>query len=369
MRIIYISDYPVKYHAETISEICKQNDIIIDQLYISNYRHINEQNFQDQFEFKFINNCVSDKKPSFLSFCFNLKFLKRMQDYDLIWMHGYNHLHLVLLPLFINFFHFRSSSARPKVIFRGELSCLSEDSGVIKRFVKRQYFKFFDAFFFIGAANYLFIRHELKAKGLYYFLPYSRTENFGDLRISLKGSADVNFLSVGRLENRKNHLEFLEYISNNLEIIRNALQRNVKITLVGDGPLYKKIEDWKKENLVEGLDVVLKGRLEGDELRKEYKLADFFFLVSHREPYGMVCSEAKSFGLPMILSREVGAGYDYVDGISNIWFDRGADNAAVTRFIVDRYHNSGDLSYRGFKESDLAGVKYFFNNLINSHAN
>lgn len=368
MRIIYISDYPVKYHAETISEICKCNNIIIDQLYITNYRHINEQDFQDQFKFEFVNNCISGKKPRFFSFFFNLKFLKKIKDYDLIWMHGYNHLHLVLLPFLIRFLHFRSSSKRPKVIFRGELSCLSEDSGIIKRFVKRHYFKFFDAFFFIGAANYLFIRHELKAKGLYYFLPYSRTGNFGDVRMSRKGSVDINFLSVGRLESRKNHLEFLEYISNNLEIIRNTLQRNVKITLVGDGPLYKKIEDWKKENLVDGLDVVLKGRLEGNELRKEYQIADFFFLVSHREPYGMVCSEAKSFGLPMILSREVGAGYDYVDGVSNIWFDRGADNNTVTRFIVDRYSQSGDFSYRGLKDSDLSGIKYFFKNLIHSHA-
>ena len=364
MKIIYISDYPVKYHAETILEICKKNNIEIDQLYISNYRHTNEENFQDKFPFKFINQCYSEEKPHFFSFCFNFKFLKKMFNYDLIWMHGYNHIYLLVLPIFIFFSYLIFRTKKPKLVFRGELSCLSENSGILKRLIKRQYFKFFDAFFFIGAANYLFIRHELKAKGLYYFLPYMRNENFSSAKVVRNFSEEVNFLSVGRLESRKNHLEFLTFIKQNIEFLKASLKKNINITLVGDGPLNQKINEWINKNSVEGLKIILKGRLEGDILKKEYQNADFFFLVSRREPYGMVCSEARSFGIPMILSREVGAGYDYVDGVSNIWFDIGGQNINVRQFIID--HGTNRIRYHAINNKNLnfSGVKNFFQQIV-----
>ena len=106
MKVIYISDYPVKYHAETILEICKKNKIAIDQLYISNYAHMNEEKFHLRFNFKFVNRINANKKPSFFSFCFNFQFLRKISNYDIIWMHGYNHLYLVILPLFIFFIRF-----------------------------------------------------------------------------------------------------------------------------------------------------------------------------------------------------------------------------------------------------------------------
>ena len=56
-----------------------------------------------------------------------------------------------------------------------------------------------------------------------------------------------------------------------------------------------------------------------------YAAADIFALFSRREPWGIVVNEAAAFGLPLILTREVGASADLLRPGENGELVRGGD--------------------------------------------
>src|SRR5690606_22158743 len=59
--------------------------------------------------------------------------------------------------------------------------------------------------------------------------------------------------------------------------------------------------------------VRITGNLEGERLKKEFRNADFFFLLSYSEGLPAALLEAMSFGLP-VATRPVGAIKDFFEG-------------------------------------------------------
>lgn len=112
----------------------------------------------------------------------------------------------------------------------------------------------------------------------------------------------IEILSVGRLVNHKGH-----------DILIKALKEMVldfKLTIVGDGPEYKKlILLIKKYELSEKVKI-LRG-LEDNQLQNIYKQSDIFILPSlelnsGREGFGIALLEAMSYSLPIIASNSGG---------------------------------------------------------------
>ncbi len=102
---------------------------------------------------------------------------------------------------------------------------------------------------------------------------------------------------VGRFTEQKNHIFLLDIVAILKEIIPN-----VKLVLVGDGPLQKvmekKVEDLKLENHVEFLGI-------RSDIHELLQVFDLFLMPSHHEGLPLTLIEAQSAGLPCLISNKI----------------------------------------------------------------
>ena len=130
-------------------------------------------------------------------------------------------------------------------------------------------------------------------------------------------------LFAGKFIDVKRPLDFIRAVA--------ASEGTVFGLLAGDGPLRR-----TAENLATALaaSVHFAGFLNQGEMGQAYAAADVLVLPSERETWGLVVNEAMAWGLPCIVSSEVGCGPDLVDpGITGYVFplDDVAGLAALLR--------------------------------------
>lgn len=113
------------------------------------------------------------------------------------------------------------------------------------------------------------------------------------------------FLFVGRIVPVKNiELMIQAFISQ----FADAL--DIRLRIVGRGESL----DSLKEKYGEHTNIEFAGPKYGQSLVNEYREASAFILPSAYEPWGLVVNEAMSAGLPVIVSNQVGAAWDLVQG-------------------------------------------------------
>lgn len=117
---------------------------------------------------------------------------------------------------------------------------------------------------------------------------------------------DFTMLYVGQFIDRKNIQLMLDTYR---ELYKS--DKNIKFILVGGGELERKIKQYKEEHNLDGL--IILDFLESDKLAELYTIADVLLLISKSEPWGMVVNEAMCFGVPVVVSKFVGAGADLVN--------------------------------------------------------
>ena len=115
-----------------------------------------------------------------------------------------------------------------------------------------------------------------------------------------------------------------------LEAYRRVNLPNKALVFVGDGDLKQDLEDQVDRCGLES--VYFPGFKDRNELPNYYAIADVLVLPSHRETWGMVVNEAMCFGLPVIVSDQVGAGIDLVrHGYNGFEYPRGDVDALAGR--------------------------------------
>ncbi|QWV95962.1 glycosyltransferase [Geomonas nitrogeniifigens] len=128
------------------------------------------------------------------------------------------------------------------------------------------------------------------------------------------------FLYVGRLSPEKNLLMLVEVFKELPEF---------KLTIVGAGPIEQQLKAAAPAN------VTIITHVPNEEISEVYCSHDVFILPSLREPWGLVIDEALFFGLPVIVSRNVGCHTELIsDGVNGLLFDahdRGELSAAVQK--------------------------------------
>jgi phosphatidylinositol alpha 1,6-mannosyltransferase len=107
-----------------------------------------------------------------------------------------------------------------------------------------------------------------------------------DLRRQLLGNKEFLVVYIGRIAKEKNPGL----------IIRSMLPlKNVRLVMIGDGPLKKKLSrEYGKQG------ILFKGNLQGTELAEHYASSDLFVFASTTETYGQVLNEALASGLPVV---------------------------------------------------------------------
>jgi glycosyltransferase involved in cell wall biosynthesis len=141
------------------------------------------------------------------------------------------------------------------------------------------------------------------------------------------GTEDVVVLSAGRLAREKG-METL------LRAVAEARDSELLLAIAGHGPERGTLQRLAAEL---GVRLELLGELASDELLEAYVAADVFALLSERESWGVVVNEAAATGLPLVLSSQVGAAQDLLQGNGALVppGDVGAAAAALRRLAAD----------------------------------
>ena len=142
------------------------------------------------------------------------------------------------------------------------------------------------------------------------------------LRIQYGLSEDaIVILYCGRLTSEKGTIDLLE-------AYRLVSHPRKALVIVGDGILRERLQQFAKNHNIDSIHFL--GFKRRDEIGEFYALADFLVLPSHKETWGIVINEALCFGLPVIVSDQVGAGVDLVIPEENGHVFPAGDVAALT---------------------------------------
>ena len=114
----------------------------------------------------------------------------------------------------------------------------------------------------------------------------------------------TRYLFVGRLIERKG-----------LDVLLEAFERvdGGELRIAGDGPLREMVEAAAARDPR----IRLIGHIAGDALARAYQDADVLVVPSIYEPWGLVVHEGLAYGLPVIVTDEVGAADDLIEGNVN----------------------------------------------------
>ena len=117
----------------------------------------------------------------------------------------------------------------------------------------------------------------------------------------VKADCDILLFSVSRLSKEKN----LYFLLKGLKYVRDNTDINFKCLIAGDGAEKENIEQFIRENNLEGY-VELIGLIDNDEIHKYYMVSDIFVFASKSETQGMVLLEAMAGKTPVIAVRSSG---------------------------------------------------------------
>lgn len=115
----------------------------------------------------------------------------------------------------------------------------------------------------------------------------------------------LRFLYVGRIVDVKNIPVMLKAFAKAF-----GSRNDVELRIVGKGNMLPELSSEYSSRP----NIVFAGAKYCDELLKEYHDASVLVLPSSYEPWGLVVNEALAAGLPVIVSDQVGAAHDLVEG-------------------------------------------------------
>lgn len=183
---------------------------------------------------------------------------------------------------------------------------------------------------------------------------------------SIKKSNDdktITFINVARFVKSKNHIELIKAFK---EV--NTRNKNIRLLLLGDGPLRNEIENKIKElNLEESIE------LKGNVSNVEYYLAksDVFVLPSTYEGLPLTILEAMAAGLP-IIATSVGGVPDIVN--SNGILTEPGDNESLISAMTELINNKelrfkmGEISKSEVQKYDISKVTFKYEELYKKYA-
>jgi len=152
------------------------------------------------------------------------------------------------------------------------------------------------------------------------------TDEFIPVRLGHDGSLEILF--VARLIGRKRIVDLLEAAA------RIKLRGvPVRLTIVGDGPCRDQAEQLVSKLSLNGT-IRFAGDVRHVELPVFMHRADALVLPSSGEPWGVVVAEAAACGLVLVVSDEVGAGYDLVRHGENGYVFPAGDVEALSDALV-----------------------------------
>ena len=326
-RLAVIASHPIQYQCPFFRELAKCSEVDLKVLFCSDWglKSYNDPGFGqeikwdipllDGYNFEFLPNKSPFPNVSRFWGLFNPQIVKKIKEgnFDAVWVHGWASLTNLLAILSAFAFNI-------PVLIRGE-SNLLQPTNPLKNYIKenilKTLFKNVSAFLAIGRYNSEFYEMHGVSKEKVYLVPYTvdndffffKAKEFLPKKTELKTKFGIPFdipviLFSGKLIDVKRPMDLLKAYADVSKGLKAAL------IFVGDGLLRKKLETFARENQLQH--VYFMGFRNQSELPEFYAMADIFVLPSGSEPWGLVVNEAMCFGLPVIVSDQVGASGDLV---------------------------------------------------------
>lgn len=165
-----------------------------------------------------------------------------------------------------------------------------------------------------------------------------------------KEKHDPQLLFTGNLFKYKNVQLLIQVIGKLKEIFPK-----IHLQVVGDGEFKINLEQFVKENDLEE-NVSFLGRIDNDELRKKYQIADIYVSASTFETFGMPLLEAMACGTPVAVS-DIPAHVELVsESGAGMYFSNNIDEAQ--KIISQIYQNRIELGIKGRKFAEKLDWEY-----------
>lgn len=124
-------------------------------------------------------------------------------------------------------------------------------------------------------------------------------------------------LFIARLVPLKNLLFLIRTLA---EVVKE--RENVKLLIVGEGPLEKQTQAWVKKLKVEE-HVIFAGRVQNEQLPQYYSAADIFVMSSTYENFPNAILEAMSCELPVVATKVGGIPMQIKEGVNGFLVESG----------------------------------------------
>jgi len=142
----------------------------------------------------------------------------------------------------------------------------------------------------------------------------------------------ITLVSVMRFMPRKRPLPLLRMFE---EVRRLTPQRDVRLVIVGDGPLRRRAERYVRRHGL-GQSVRITGRVPRSRVRDELAAASLYVAPAPRESFGIAVLEARAAGLPVVANRRSGVGEFIRDGVEgSLAADDAGMVAAIAKLVDD----------------------------------
>ncbi|GAA1157532.1 glycosyltransferase [Nocardioides aquiterrae] len=142
----------------------------------------------------------------------------------------------------------------------------------------------------------------------------------------------VTIVSVMRLMPRKRPLQLVRMFAR----VRRLTGADVRLVLVGDGPLRRRVERYVRRHGLGG-HVRITGRLSRSAVRDELAAASVYVAPAPKESFGIAALEARCVGLPVVASSRSGVGEFVRDRVEGILVGSDAELvAALADLVADR---------------------------------
>jgi glycosyltransferase involved in cell wall biosynthesis len=369
-RVAIVASHPIQYQAPWFRAMAAHPNLEIDVLYAHNAsaRDQARAGFNVDFEwdtpllsgypYRFLHNVST--QPGLETFrgldSPELSAILRPDTYDVTLVLGWNHRVFCQAIL-------ASRLAGIPVMVRSD-SHLHTQRSAWKRGLKwlpyRLAIPTFDACLAVGTWSREYFLHFGADPDRVFIVPHvldvepllSQRESLREQRNSFRhgwGFDDTQtvYVFAGKCLERKRPMDFVR-------AIEAAVKVNGRIAglVVGDGPLRPEMEAYARAR---DLPITFAGFQNQSEIGRAYTAADALVLPSDgRETWGLVVTEAMAYGLPCVVSDEVGAGPDMViPGRTGERYSTG-DVPSLAQHLTVLARTSDTLARMGFEASRIA---------------
>ncbi len=328
-KLAILISHPIQYQAPLYKLLSNEPNIDLTVLFCSDFglKEYKDKGFGEEikwdiplldgYKYKFLKNISPFPNVSHFWGLINPEVVEELKNnnYDAIWIHGWR----CLTDWFAMLSAFKLGIP---VLLRGEANVLERSFSfkcLVRKFILKNIFRKVFAFLSIGTFNTEFYKNYDVPKEKIFLVPYIVNNDFfisnANKLISQKDRLKQKYnipkdlpiiLFSGKLIDNKKPLDLLKAY----ELVLKEI--NAVLIYLGDGELRKEIEKYIKTHKLKN--VYLMGFKNQTELPEFYAMADIFVLPSSFEPWGLVVNEAMCFGLPVIVSDQVGASGDLVKG-------------------------------------------------------